>query len=252
MSGQGHLSVIIPTLNRVGTARLLGARVRALLPSLTVEVIVVTPFIPEGDDAGTDIRYVEDQRRGVYAAYTRGLRASTGEYVWFMGDDDYPLDGVRSLREWLEAASADVLVAPVLFSNGRMYRQRRTLLLLQFLNWCQQGVIYRRRLFERYRFFRRFTVQADQYVNVRLRSDPNVKIVFTGEPICVFGIEGISGQKLDTRYRSARVALARRTLGTAGFTLFRLLTMIEPLAKRLLAVPLAGRRHPQSFRRRTR
>ena len=231
-----HLSVIIPTLNRLETAKLLAVRIRELLPALKIEVIVVTP--PAGKkQISTDlVHYVADAGRGVYAAYNAGLRSASGEYVWFMGDDDYPLDAATGISGILEEGAIDLLVAPVLFSSGRIYRPARTLLLLHFLNWCQQGVIYRRRDLVRHRFFRRLKVQADQYVNILLRSDPAVKKKFLADPICVFGVNGVSARTFDAGYRSLRPALAHRTLGCATFLAFRVLALIDPLIKRLVKI----------------
>jgi glycosyltransferase involved in cell wall biosynthesis len=231
-----HLSVIIPTLKRLETARLLAGRIRELLPALKIEVIVVTPPAGEQPISNEHVRYVTDAGGGVYAAYNAGLRSASGEYVWFMGDDDYPLDAATGISGILQQGAVDVLVAPVLFSSGRIYRPTRTLFLLHFLNWCQQGVIYRRRELLRCRFFRRLTVQADQYVNILLRSDPVVRKKFLAEPICMFGVNGVSAHARDAGYRSMRLALAHRTLGCGAFFAFRLLTLIEPLIKRLVKI----------------
>jgi len=231
-----HLSVIIPSLNRLETARFLAGRIRELLPALEIEVIVVTPAAGGQPTSNELVRYVADTGRGVYAAYNAGLRSASGEYVWFMGDDDYPLDAATGISGIVQEGTVDLLVAPVLFSSGRIYRPTRTLLLLHFLNWCQQGVIYRRRALLRHRFFRRLTVQADQYVNILLRSDPAVRRKFLAKPICVFGVNGISGRARDAGYASLRLALARRTLGVGTFFAFRLLALIEPLIKRLVKI----------------
>jgi hypothetical protein len=153
-----------------------------------------------------------------------------------MGDDDYPLDAAAGISGVLQEGSVDVLVAPVLFSSGRIYRPKKSLLLLHFLNWCQQGVIYRRRELLRRRFFRRLRVQADQYVNILLRADPLVSKKFLAEPICMFGVNGVSGRTRDPGYRSLRLALAHRSLGCGAFLAFRLLTVIEPLIKRLVKI----------------
>ncbi len=231
-----HLTVIIPTLNRPTTARLLAGRIRELLPALEIEVIVVTPPAAEQPASSELVRYVADAGRGVYAAYNAGLRSAGGEYVWFMGDDDYPLDAVTGISGILQEGAVDLLVAPVLFSSGRIYRPTQTLLLLHFLNWCQQGVIYRRRELLRHRFFHRLKIQADQYVNILLRSDPAVIRKFLVDPICMFGVNGVSGRTRDVGYRSLRLALAHRTLGCVAFLAFRVLTMIEPLIKRLVKI----------------
>jgi glycosyltransferase involved in cell wall biosynthesis len=231
-----HLSVIIPTLEKPATARLLGERIHSLLPTLTLEVIIVTPGTCAPQEPSASVRWVADVGRGVYGAYTEGLRVARGEYIWFMGDDDYPLDAAAEVAGILQDGAVDVLVAPVLFSSGRIYRPTRKLLLLHFLNWCQQGVVYRRRVLLRRRFFRRLTVQADQYVNILLRADPRIRVAFISRPICVFGVNGVSGRLHDHGYRSLRGALARRTLGSGAFVLFKALVCLEPLVKRVVRI----------------
>jgi glycosyltransferase involved in cell wall biosynthesis len=231
-----HLSVIIPTRNRLDTAALLAERVRGLLPDLGTEVIIVAPGASRLPVSTTRLQYVADAGRGVYAAYNEGLRHARGEYVWFIGDDDYPLDAAAGISDTLREGVIDLLVAPVLFSSGRIYRPQRSLLLLQFLNWCQQGVVYRRRELLRHRFFRRLPVQADQYVNIRMRADPQINRRFLTQPICMFGVNGVSGRVRDEGYRSLRLALARRTLGLGAFLAFRALLLAEPMVKRLVKI----------------
>ena len=229
-----HLSLVIPTLSRPQTALLLAMRVFDLLPGVQIEAIVVLPAdVPKPQDTGA-VTFIHDDRRGVYMAYRAGLERATGEYCWFMGDDDYPLDGLVQMGASILASQEDVLVAPVLFSTGRLYRPTRSLLILHFLNWCQQGVLYRRSLLSQHRFYRRLPVQADQYVNILLRANRTVKTRFFIKPICVFGVEGVSGRRRDTHYASLRVALAQRTLGGSSYFLFRVLMLVEPLVKRLV------------------
>jgi putative colanic acid biosynthesis glycosyltransferase len=231
-----HLSVIISTRSRLETARLLADRIRVLMSALELEIIVVSPAAEEQTNSDERLRYVADTGGGVYAAYNAGLRSSVGQYVWFVGDDDYPLDAAADICEILRAGAVDLLVAPVLFSTGRIFRPSRTLLLLHFLNWCQQGVIYRRRDLLRHRFFRRLPVQADQYVNILLRSDPTVRKKFLATPICMFGVGGVSGRARDLGYRSLRLALAHRTLNCGEFLVFRALALLEPLIKRMVRI----------------
>jgi glycosyltransferase involved in cell wall biosynthesis len=233
---QLHLSVIIPTLNRLEIASLLAKRIVGLLPALQIEFIVVSPAEVDKTTSNDRVRYLKDAGRGVYAAYNSGLQTARGEYVWFIGDDDYPLDAASEIGTLLMEGSIDLLVAPVLFSSGRIYRPKRSLLLLHFLNWCQQGVIYRRSELLRHRFFRRLPVQADQYVNILMRADPAVRKKFIAAPICIFGVNGVSGRARDLGYRSLRLALARRTLGRGAFLVFRVLTALEPLIKRLVKI----------------
>ena len=115
-----QLSVVIATLSRLETARLLADRIRVLLPTLELEIIVVFPGVGEPTSPDGVVRYVADAGRGVYAAYNAGLRLCVGEYVWFIGDDDYPLDAAADICDILRDGAVDLLVAPVLFSTGRI------------------------------------------------------------------------------------------------------------------------------------
>jgi glycosyltransferase involved in cell wall biosynthesis len=207
-----------------------------MLPDIEMEVIVVQPVgVPKLPDTGV-VRFISDDGHGVYLAYRAALRCATGEYCWFMGDDDYPLDAASQLTDTLLAGEADLIVSPVIFSSGRLYRPTRSRLIMHFLNWCQQGVIYRRKVLVRVRFFRRLPVQADQYVNIMLRADPNVRTTFFTTPICVFGVGGISGRLRDTGYAALRLALAKRTLSPMSFWIFRALLLAEPAVKRLVKI----------------
>jgi glycosyltransferase involved in cell wall biosynthesis len=229
-----NLTIIIPTLSRPQSALCMAGRIAELLPSLDIEVIVVLPStVPRPADTAT-VRFISDSRRGVYMAYRVGLAHASGEYCWFLGDDDYPLDAAAELSSEILAAAADLLVAPVIFSSGRIYRPTRSRLILHFLNWCQQGVIYRRRLLSRVKFFRRLPVQADQYVNILLRADPAVRTVFLPRPICVFGVDGVSRRVRDTGYAALRRALAHRTLHGTAYLMFCALLLVNPLIKRIV------------------
>lgn len=225
-----HLSVVIPTLERFETVRLLANRMRHLMRELAVEVIVVSPRNGGFGEGTPDFRFLADAGQGVYAAYNQGLRAARGKYVWFMGDDDYPLDAASALAEHLRQGEADLIIAPVIFSTGVVYKPKRTRIPLLFKNWCQQGVVYRRTLIERRRFFRRMRTQADHYVNIKLRFDPALRIRFLEHPVCVFGAHGLSSRvTTDHEFRALRMKLAGRYLRLSEFLLFIVLLHAQPV-----------------------
>ena len=65
---------------------------------------------------------------------------------------------------------------------------------------------------------------------------PTVSKKFLTEPICMFGVNGVSRRVRDAGYRSLRLALAHRTLGCGAFLALRVLAMIEPLIKHLVKI----------------
>ena len=225
------LSVVLPTLHRLDTARLLAHRIRELCGgTVNCEVILVTPRVADSSHVDT-IRCIADTGVGVYAAYERGLCEARGEYVWFMGDDDFPLDFSNTLKRLIEERRADLIVAPVIYSTGRLYRPTRHPIGLLFYNWCQQGVLYRRRILIQHHFPRRFPIQADQYVNNLLRSDLDLEIAFLDDPICVFGAAGISSRGGDSRFRTIRTRLARRVLVRRHYLIYRMIVLVADSIK---------------------
>lgn len=230
------LSVVLPTLDRIDTALCLALRLRDLFRGISTEVIIVTPRGAPGADTREGIQILADGGRGVYRAYARGLREARGEYVWLLGDDDFPLDAAANLSGILSAGVADVIVAPVIFSSGKLYRPKHGKLGLLLRNWCQQGVIYRRTELARYRFHRRLRVQADHFVNVLLRADSSIKLRFLEVPICVFGVHGISSRGGDDSFRKLRPALAKRTLSVPAFVVFQIVSLAGMVKNKLRKV----------------
>jgi glycosyltransferase involved in cell wall biosynthesis len=225
------LSVVLPTLHKVGTGQLLAQRIGEICGSdLSVEVIIVTPKLTDVVRE-PNVKLVVDEGGGVYAAYARGLREASGEYVWLMGDDDFPLDSLARLAPLIKSRRADLIVAPVIYSTGKVYRATQSAFLLLFFNWCQQGVLYRARVLAPMKFYRRLRIQADHYVNVLLRSDRSLHIAYVDDPLCVFGAHGISSRGGDQRFRSLRPQLARRTLSLPGFLVFQTMTCIADALK---------------------
>jgi len=206
-----------------------------MLPTLGLEIICV---VPRGLGAAScdrkGVAIIEDEGVGVYAAYSQGIRAATGQYVWLLGDDDYPLDGLRYVAPAIQRNEVDLIVCPVLLSSGRSYRPHRLLFFLILRNWCQQGVIYRRAIFQEYSLHRRFKIQADHYLNVLLCADVSLRKMYINHPVCVFGVAGISSRIRDERFRKIRPVLARRVLGKVGYFFFWALVLPASAIKRRL------------------
>jgi glycosyltransferase involved in cell wall biosynthesis len=223
------LSVVIPTLTKIETARSLARRLSELLEGLNMEVIIVSSCTDASvDGPGVRIRYVSDERTGIYAAYACGMSAANGEYVWFMGDDDYPLDSVTKLIPVFEDGHVDLIICPVIYSSGKLYWPRRTGLGLLLRNWCQQGVIYKRTVLSRHRFYGRLRVQADHYVNVLLNADRSLEKLFFDLPISVFGAHGLSSNGGDEAFRRLRPILAHHSL--TAFELFLFDVFVRPIS----------------------
>ncbi len=109
------ISLVVPCYDRLGT---LEETLQTLesAPSLRYEVILVDDG--SGEEAGEKIRalaqahrhcrYIRLPHGGVSKARNAGLKAATGDYVWFVdSDDDIPDEAVASIAEGLAVEGCD-------------------------------------------------------------------------------------------------------------------------------------------------
>lgn len=97
-----HLSIIIPTRDRLETLRhTLDALAGQQLDGATAELLVIDDGSRDGTAAAVEAiapahpltpRVLRGEARGASAARNLGLRAATGEAVLFLGDDTAPAD----------------------------------------------------------------------------------------------------------------------------------------------------------------
>lgn len=177
-------------------------------------------IIDGGSDDGTVAWLNANQHRfgffssaldsGIYDAMNRGVAATRGEWILFLGADDCleggSLDAVAGkLREDL----ADVVVGEAVYADGRVYRlgNQSSAIRRNFLH--HQAAFYRRCLFNRHGGFdASLSVAADYDFNLRLlRAGCRFLPISTVVSAC--GVGGISdagrwisyGQEISVRHR---------------------------------------------------
>lgn len=113
MSLRGRISVVVPVYNAAGY---IGKCIDSVLGQShkDVELIlvddgsvdesagVIESYLPDGR-----IRFLRQENAGVSAAINRGMELATGEYISFMGNDD-----------WLEPTAYETMLAALLAADG--------------------------------------------------------------------------------------------------------------------------------------
>ena len=183
------ISVIITTFNS-------GAKIAATLASVLSQKKDLYEFLVidggSNDDTlaqlhaqGPALRYLSEPDEGIYDAMNKGIRLTSGEFLYFLGAGDRLLPGV------LEAVAAEIRKLPsqgqtsrptLLYGNvdlsdyNRPYDGRFNRFKLLRRNICHQAVFYQRSVFDRLGFYNtKYPSLADWEFNIRCFNDPNIR-----------------------------------------------------------------------------
>jgi glycosyltransferase involved in cell wall biosynthesis len=182
------ISVITPTFNS-------GAKIAATVASVLsqekglYEFLVIDGGSTDGTLAhlraqGSALRLLSEPDEGVYDAMNKGIRLTSGEFLYFLGAGD------RLLPAVLEAVAAEIRKLPclgksaratLLYGNvdwtgyGRPYDGRFNRFKLLHRNICHQAIFYQRSVFERLGYYNtKYPSLADWEFNIRCFNDQSV------------------------------------------------------------------------------
>ncbi|MBI5623176.1 MAG: glycosyltransferase [Elusimicrobia bacterium] len=175
------VSVIVPVLNRApALAECLASVLCQDCPG--VELIVLDGGSTDGtldvlrrhDDRVS--LWVSEPDLGIYDAMNKGVDASTGEWLYFLGSDDR-LASPGALSAMLEGDTAQwqVLMGSVVDEQERRFVSRLGTKTLLVNTVHHQSVLYRRSLFRDFRYGTGYRVLGDYELNLR--------VLMTGTPV---------------------------------------------------------------------
>ena len=134
---------------------------------------------------GSALRWFSEPDEGIYDAMNKGIRLTSGEFLYFLGAGDRLLPGV------LEAVAAEIRKLPsqgqtsrptLLYGNvdlsdyNRPYDGRFNRFKLLRRNICHQAIFYQRSVFDRLGFYNtKYRSLADWEFNIRCFNDQNIR-----------------------------------------------------------------------------
>lgn len=144
--------------------------------------------------------FVSEKDNGIYDAMNKGLRAATGEYVWFMNSGDIPSDEDILNKVFSKEKDGDVYYGDteMVDEEGKSYGNRTLKTPPKELNWkkmingmvvSHQSMIVRRAICGEYDMDYRFVADIDWAINLLKKSD---NIINTHLTLSKFLIGGYS------------------------------------------------------------
>lgn len=182
--------------------------------------------------------WVSESDKGIYDAFNKGIKISSGDWLYFIGSGDKLVGDDVISRIFSVCEDVDLIYGNVYFHHyGNIYPGKFSKRRFVEQNICQQGIFYHRRLFERFGMFEtKYPVLADYVFNMRCFGDKQVRTRFVDEVIAFFEGGGASATKQDSNFWQEKEGLIKKYLGISCWIYFtikyRLYAKIQQMAYR--------------------
>ena len=214
-------SVIIPTFR--------DKRIAAALASLSIQkniqleaIIVDGANEPEAFQSlpsySFPVHFIHEKDNGVYDAMNKGIAKAQGTWIYILGSDDVLANENTLAHLMARGANADVVFGNV--ENTNLSHQATTKLhrpsFPKGMFWKhtlhQQGVIYKRSLFQERAFNRDYKILGDYEFHFHLKNK-NVKVEYVNETVALCDANGLSKRYVWKLY-AEEIRLKREHLNT--------------------------------------
>ena len=150
--------------------------------------------------------WVSEKDKGVYEAFNKGLMVARGDWVYFLGADDFLFNehALNSIANELTGLSSKYEVAygnivmvnkhSVIVSHEGACWEESKVAFKSYMTLPHQGLLTRKSYFEKYGFFDdSFSISGDYEMLLRglLRQEPHY---LSGVTVAAMGMGGLSGQ----------------------------------------------------------
>lgn len=218
--GDPVFTIIIPTRNP-------GPKLRSSLESITsqqgvtFEILVVDGNSTDGTaelvagQAGP-IRFLPEEKPGVYEAMNLGVREARGAILYFLGAGD------RLRPEILRAVAGAWPRSGEMFFYGDVWMEDLQCLYdgeftaekLRKKNICHQAIFYSRAIFKRHgNYEQRYRYLADYAFNLRAFGDPAILKRHVPWVIADYEGDGLSANNPDIEFQAVKTSLCDQFLG---------------------------------------
>ncbi|MBB1284664.1 glycosyltransferase [Flavisolibacter sp. BT320] len=209
------VSIVIPTYN---SAECLERCLNSIkIQSFTnFEVIVIDnvsndktlDIVNRFSKGGLMINCISRKDSGVYDAMNNGIKEANGEWIYFLGSDDYLLDNYVLLK-FSEYISDSKMKAHLMYGNvnshfyGDKYAGEFDVHKIMTKNICHQAIFYNRKIFDLVGLFNlKYKILADYDFNLRCFFSHRVKVKYIDMTVAYFSDGGISNTIVDDIFYS--------------------------------------------------
>jgi len=148
------------------------------------------------------LKIVSEPDKGIYDAMNKGIRLAKGEWIYFLGSDDfmYSKDVLKQIKSVIDGTNRYVIYGNVMVNDVEqgdlIYDGKFSLEKLLYKNICHQSIFYRNIIFNKVGSYDiDYSINADWDFNLRCRS--MFKFQYVNIIIAFFSTGGHSQTGLD-------------------------------------------------------
>ncbi|RPD40484.1 glycosyltransferase family 2 protein [Chitinophaga barathri] len=154
--------------------------------------------------------------KGIYDAMNKSLKIATGDWLLFLGADDYLLqDSISNFVERI--TDKDALYYGDVYMPGRhiLYHGQSSASLLARRNISHQAIFYPRSIYSKKQYTLEYSICADYAYNLEaFRELGASKFIYIPVLVAIFNDrDGTSAKKTDARFDAVHSSLVRKNLG---------------------------------------
>jgi len=165
--------------------------------------------------------WISENDEGIYHALNKGVSLARGEWLYFLGADDYLNDPGVLERIFKRQLNAKLVYGDVILSgngpvgrDGIVYDGAFSKLKLCYQNICQQAILYHKSLFEELGGFNlNYPILADREFNIKVFANYGENTQYIDEIFAVYNTEGISSIDNGDNLESELPQIVLRELG---------------------------------------
>jgi glycosyltransferase involved in cell wall biosynthesis len=214
---QSLVSIIIVTLNAEGhLERCLKSIFDQSYPR--IEVIVIdggsidkTTQILESHSSSISY-WKSEPDTGIFNAMNKGINQASGDWLYFLGGDDFLFPGFSELAGHLKYP--DTIYYGACLWGNQILGERFTPYRLTRECICHQGILYPSAVFEKYRYSEKYRVSGDHLLNIQCWGDPLFRKHYFPLLIANFSKGGLSSCENDREFLSEFPSIIRKYLGS--------------------------------------
>ena len=138
--------------------------------------------------------------QGIYDAMNKALTHLTGEYVFFIGSDDY-LYPEFSAMLFEDLKRPDTIYYANIIADGKKRNGKYSAYKLCHTTINHQSMIYPSVVFEKYQYDVKYKICADHLLNIQLFQDKDYQFEYVDKIIAFYCREGISSLQEDKLFK---------------------------------------------------
>lgn len=172
--------------------------------------------------------WVSEPDRGVYDAMNKAVDIARGDYLLFLGADDYLYDVIHEIVDRFNDDHACYYGDVLLSGSNRRYDGNFCALKLLVRNIPHQAIFYSKYVFDAYRYDMKYRAVADYAMNLKLFADDRFPFKYIPKTVANYNnVDGLSSRYTDDVFSTDKSRIVRDHYSLSIYCLYVFLRFIQ-------------------------